>query len=87
MAKRGRLGDSGETCVKRSRRHFQKDDGWYFTTREGATIGPYETEVEVARALHDFVEFISLADLPTLESYTDALKHQADDEPGDGRDP
>ena len=38
----------------------------YFSTREGAPIGPYDNKREAVRGLDDFLEFMTLAEPKTL---------------------
>lgn len=60
---------------ERSERLYQEEPGgaWYFRTREGAPMGPFETAGEAEQALNDFIEFIRLADLQTLSELTQSL--------------
>lgn len=69
-----RIGDDAPP-VQRSPRLYQDagDTQWYFTTREGSAIGPFASELEAQQALDDFLEFIRLADLPTLVTFTENL--------------
>lgn len=66
-----RQGEQGPTPT-RSDRFFQKDDYWYYTTREGVDIGPFDTREEARTGCCDFVEFIVMDDpgfSTTLEQY------------------
>ena len=53
----------------RSNRFFMQENDWFFATREGALMGPFETEIEAANGLNDFLEFIKLATTNTLLSF------------------
>lgn len=44
--------------VSRSNRYFRLGEGWYFSTREGATLGPYDTQQLAENAVSDYVEFV-----------------------------
>jgi len=39
---------------------------WYFNTREGAPMGPFDDRREAEQGLYDFLEFMALADAGTL---------------------
>ena len=80
MSDEYRFGDETPPA-ERSERLYQEPPGgpWYFRTREGASMGPFDTEAEAGQALRDFIEFIRLADLQTLSELTRALA-PADDE-------
>ncbi len=68
-----RLGDPTPPSARRPNRVFQEGDGWFFTTREGKPMGPFDTEAEAIQGLRDFIEFIELAPLDALASLTTAL--------------
>ena len=63
-----REGETG-TREQRSARFFQKGSDWYFRTREGFELGPYDTCLEAHQGLKDYLEFINRADPKTLESF------------------
>ena len=80
-----RLGDETPPVSRRSSRVYEGEGGWFFTTREGKPMGPFESEGEAAQGLAAFIEFIQLAPLDALASLTNALseggaKGAADDE-------
>lgn len=68
-----RLGDETPPVSRRSSRVYEEDGGWYFTTREGKPMGPFESEGEAKQGLTDFIEFIQLAPLDALASLTTSL--------------
>lgn len=41
----------------RSNRFFKLAGNWYFTTREGASMGPYESHELAEKSVSDYVEF------------------------------
>ncbi len=41
----------------RSNRFFKLADSWYFTTREGASMGPYDSHAIAEKSVADYVEF------------------------------
>lgn len=66
-----RLGEQGNV-PERQERFFQKDSYWYYTTREGVAIGPFDNLSEARTGATDFIEFIQGAGsemIPTLERY------------------
>ena len=42
----------------RSERIFQKQEYFYYRTREGIDIGPFDTEADAIRGVQDFVNFL-----------------------------
>jgi len=67
-----RAGESG-SVPGRQGRFFAQTAHWYFHTREGASIGPFENRFEAEQGLKDFIDFITLADPKTLTSFYAAL--------------
>lgn len=43
----------------RTQRFFMNNEYWYYSTREGVDIGPFDTYEEATHGANDFVEFIS----------------------------
>ena len=70
-----RLGDETPPA-KRSPRVYEENGEWFFRTREGAAMGPYATREEADQGLADFIEFIQLAPLDTLATFTDAISDE-----------
>ncbi len=60
-----RAGEAGPVPL-RSDRFFIAQGEWFFSTREGAPIGPFEDKGEARKGLDDFIEFMSLAEPRTL---------------------
>jgi len=65
---------TGEECQLpiRSKRFFEKDGYWYYSTREGVDIGPFDSIHEAETGASDFIDFIIHAEpavLETLERY------------------
>lgn len=63
---------TGENTVKiplRTDRFFAVNSSWYFSTREGANIGPFESKTEAQAGLTEFIEFISIAPVSTKEKF------------------
>lgn len=66
-----RTGEDGNT-PGRSKRFFQQDEYWYYTTREGVDIGPFDTFHEAEIGASEFIDFIIHAEpdvIQTLERY------------------
>jgi hypothetical protein len=58
------------TAAARGPRFFQKDaNDWYFHTREGFELGPYDSCLDAQEGLKDYLEFINRADPKTLEIF------------------
>jgi hypothetical protein len=53
----------------RTDRFFAVNSAWYFATREGASIGPFESKFDAQRGLGDFIDFIQLAEPRVLSSF------------------
>ncbi len=55
-----RQGEKGQP-PPRSTRIFNMDNDWYFSTREGADIGPFDSRDEADQGLENFLKFLELA--------------------------
>ena len=53
----------------RTDRFFAINANWFFTTREGADIGPFETKEEAREGLSTFIEFINVAPAETRKLF------------------
>ena len=67
-----RAGEQGGIPM-RSSRFFAAQGTWFFATREGAPIGPFEDREEAEQGLKDFIEFMTLAEPKTLSKLYRAL--------------
>lgn len=76
-----RLGDDTPPLQRSPTRVFEQAGEWYFTTREGKPMGPFQTRGEAEQGLQDFIEFIQLAPLETLVTFTGSLEPEDDVEP------
>ena len=66
-----RTGEISEVPV-RCTRFFEKEGYWYYSTREGVDIGPFDTLHEAERGVSDFIDFIVHAEpeiVASLERY------------------
>lgn len=57
MATENRNGEAG-TVPSRSGRFLQKDNYWYYTTREGVDIGPFDSREDAEVGVGEFIDFI-----------------------------
>lgn len=72
-----RDGENGTRC-QRSDRYFQNEQReWFFSTREGFQMGPFESILEAHEALGDYLSFIGAADASTLQKFYQSLTHAA----------
>ncbi|MDB6063308.1 MAG: hypothetical protein JWM78_3411 [Verrucomicrobiaceae bacterium] len=69
-----RAGENGGV-PKRDNRFFVVSGDWYFKTREGAPMGPFDNRNEAEQGLYDFIEFMILAEPKTLSRLYAALTH------------
>jgi len=67
-----RPGEKGNV-PPRSSRIFNMENVWYFSTREGADIGPFNSQIEANNSLQDFIQFIQLANKATLQIFLSTL--------------
>lgn len=66
-----RTGEAGGVPI-RSKRFFKKGDYWYYGTREGVDIGPFDNVHEAEIGASEFIDFIIHAEpsvIQTLEKY------------------
>ncbi len=69
--KLNRTGEQGNV-PDREDRFFTSKDYWYYTTREGVDIGPFDSLDDAMHGAAEFIDFISNADPSvsrTLERY------------------
>jgi hypothetical protein len=67
-----RNGETGPVPM-RTDRFFAVKNTWYFSTREGASIGPFDNKTEAEQGLADFIDFIDLAEPQLLSSFYNSL--------------
>ena len=68
-----RVGETGDHIPVRSDRFFAAQGEWFFSTREGTPIGPFDDKENARKGLDDFIEFMSLAEPKTLSKLYAAL--------------
>lgn len=61
-----RAGEQGD-IPKRSERFFQKEGYWYYSTREGVDIGPFDSRREAETGAAEFIDFVCAAEPKMLE--------------------
>jgi hypothetical protein len=63
------LNRNGESDVSqdRSERIFIQHNYWYFRTREGMDIGPYDSQLDATDGINSFIEFLSTAEKKVVE--------------------
>lgn len=59
----------------RSDRYFKLHNFWFFATREGAAVGPFDSKEGAIEAVVDFIEFAKKADAETLEFFTPGARY------------
>ena len=57
----------------RTDRYFSVASDWYFSTREGSCIGPYESKREAEAGLKDFIDFLIVAEPVVRSSFLGSL--------------
>jgi hypothetical protein len=55
-------------ACSRTNRMFDTGDGWYFKTREGATVGPFADELEASTQLEVYIRLANAGLLPGQEN-------------------
>lgn len=71
-----RGGEAGKVPL-RTDRYFSIEHDWYFSTREGAAVGPFDNKAMAIASLNDFIEFLSLASPKVLTTLFKSLKETA----------
>ncbi len=62
-----RTGEKGQV-PNRNSRFFEQDGYWYYTTREGMNIGPFDTQHEAEQGVSDYIDFIVHAEPQVVAS-------------------
>lgn len=71
-----RTGEQG-SIPERQDRIFQKADYWYYKTREGVDIGPFDTRTDAESGANEFISFIATADSTMIETLAQYGKRAA----------
>lgn len=61
-----RNGENGGVPDRNSR-FYQQDDYWYYTTREGVHIGPFDTLQKAESGVSAYIDFVLHAEPHVLE--------------------
>jgi Domain of unknown function (DUF6316) len=67
---RKRESDGEYNNYKRDDRFFNLDDNWYFTTREGLVMGPYESRCQAESESATYIRFLKFAHPPVVNLVT-----------------
>ena len=70
-----RQGNKLESNKPRSTRFEYREGEWFFRTREGIELGPFESHAEAAVSLNEYLEFIGSGNAQGLVSFYN--KHAA----------
>lgn len=62
-----RTGEQGAT-PPRTGRFLQRDGYWYYSTREGVDIGPFDNRADAENGVGDFIDFICASEPQVLEA-------------------
>lgn len=65
-----RTGENTENVPARNSRFFQEEGYWYYNTREGVAIGPFDSLSEAETGVSDFIDFIMHAEPSVSETLT-----------------
>ncbi len=57
MAVLNRVGEQGAVPARHGR-YLQRDGYWYYSTREGVDIGPFDHRQDAEHGVAEFIEFI-----------------------------
>lgn len=68
--KRGGESINDSEIPNRGSRCFKLDNSWYFTTREGFSMGPYDSYELAEQGTRDYVAFVSKAEPHMLKLLT-----------------
>jgi chromatin remodeling complex protein RSC6 len=70
-----RLGEQKHSHT-RSERFFQQEAYWYFRTREGFDIGPFDRQIDAETGLNGFIGFLQQAHEDVVTKITTYIKLQ-----------
>jgi hypothetical protein len=63
-------GESVGLIPGRGERLFNLHHYWFFATREGAAIGPYDSKEQTKQGVQDYIEFADDTDISTMKFFT-----------------
>ena len=59
----------------RSDRFFKLNHHWFFATREGATVGPFDSMVHAEEGANDYIEFSRTCSNKHLDHFRTELRY------------
>ena len=65
-----RAGEKNIEIPQRSERVFQQDNYWYFSTREGMDIGPFDNRGDAIVGVKGFIGFLQESQPEVVEKFT-----------------
>lgn len=65
-----RIGEEGKPIPIRGERFFKLEHFWFFATREGAAVGPFDTKSQAMQGVQDFIAFARQASPETLDIFS-----------------
>jgi hypothetical protein len=71
-----RAGELGQPPIFRSNRFFAQENYWYFRTREGLDIGPFDSLSYAKEGLNGFLSFLQQAHNDVVTKITKYIKLQ-----------
>ena len=63
-----RIGDTETFSNREGSRFFESEGYWYYNTREGVAIGPFDSLSEAETGVSDFIDFIRHAEPSVSET-------------------
>lgn len=63
--------DNSQACFRTSRM-FREENYWFFKTREGKTVGPFQDELDASTQLEIYIRLVNSGLLPLEESLRQA---------------
>lgn len=73
---KNRNGEAGRIPA-RSDRVFTQHDYWYFRTREGMDIGPFDSVGEAIDGINGFIDFVQSSKPEVVSRITEYVTHAA----------
>lgn len=67
MTLHNRSGEEGKTIPPRRGRFAEKEGYWYYSTREGVDIGPFDSREAAEAGVGEFIDFICASEPAIIE--------------------
>ena len=71
-----RIGETGAVPV-RTDRLFREQGYWYYSTREGMNIGPFDQKTDAEQGAAEFIEYVSSTEPEIISRITDYVSDVA----------